>query len=132
MGRRRNSSPASVLVGLLLIIFAIVKFFWWIVAAAVIVAAIKIVARVITNHTAAIAAATARRKEICARADQQHQWVMQGDPRGTYGCGIAAHAQYIQAQAPNWPASTMQPVTAVQHRAQNPFHILPANQNSNM
>jgi hypothetical protein len=27
----------------------------------------------------------ARLSEICARADEQHNWVMQGDPRGTYG-----------------------------------------------
>jgi hypothetical protein len=31
-----------------------------------------------TEHQAAVAA-------IAARADQQHAWVMAGDPRGTYG-----------------------------------------------
>jgi nitrate/nitrite transporter NarK len=26
-----------------------------------------------------------RLAELAARADQQHEWVMRGDPRGTYG-----------------------------------------------
>lgn len=37
-------------------------------------------------HRAAVAARAQRRAELLARADQQHQWVLDGDPRGTYGC----------------------------------------------
>jgi Tfp pilus assembly protein PilV len=34
---------------------------------------------------AAAEAETVRLDSVLARADQQHQWVMQGDPRGTFG-----------------------------------------------
>lgn len=34
---------------------------------------------------AAEAAEAQRRAEICARADQQHQWAMEGEPRGLFG-----------------------------------------------
>lgn len=31
------------------------------------------------------AAEAAAKSDLLARADRQHNWVMQGDPRGTYG-----------------------------------------------
>ncbi len=37
-----------------------------------------------------------RRAAIAARADQQHQWVMQGDDRGIYGSECASLMHYIE------------------------------------
>ena len=37
------------------------------------------------RRQAALAAEQRRHAAIAARADQQHQWVLAGDPRGTYG-----------------------------------------------
>jgi hypothetical protein len=37
-----------------------------------------------------------RRAAIAARADQQHQWVMQGDDRGIYGSECAPLMHYIE------------------------------------
>jgi hypothetical protein len=36
-------------------------------------------------HQTAVAAEHVRLAAIAARADQQHAWVLAGDPRGTYG-----------------------------------------------
>ena len=37
------------------------------------------------GHLASADAVTRRNAAIAARADQQHQWVMEGDERGVYG-----------------------------------------------
>jgi hypothetical protein len=77
------------LVGTLLLVGIVLHFIWWIVGAAAIVWAIWYGVKV---YRASVAAATAERRrqaEICARADQQHQWVMHGDERGVYGPGGA-------------------------------------------
>jgi hypothetical protein len=37
----------------------------------------------------AVAAAEGEQRAIAARADQQHQWVLAGDPRGTYGADFS-------------------------------------------
>jgi hypothetical protein len=36
---------------------------------------------------------------IAARADQQHAWVMGGDPRGTYGLEITVAADRNRTEA---------------------------------
>jgi hypothetical protein len=43
------------------------------------------------------AARRAERDAIRARADEQHQWVMAGDDRGTYGAGAPARQRYERA-----------------------------------
>jgi hypothetical protein len=45
-----------------------------------------------TRHCADADAWEREQRAIIARADQQHAWVMAGDPRGTYGAGISAAA----------------------------------------
>lgn len=51
---------------------------WWLLAAAVLAAAGHLLYRQAQARVAEHAA-------IAARADQQHAWVLAGDPRGTYG-----------------------------------------------
>ena len=50
---------------------------------------VQIAAQVWARHQAAAAAERRRFAAIAARADQQHAWVLAGDPRGTYGTTLA-------------------------------------------
>jgi hypothetical protein len=57
----------------------------WLVAAAALYVATSVG---VSWYRQALAAQDIERQrfaEIAARADQQHQWVLAGDPRGTYG-----------------------------------------------
>ncbi|WP_172832485.1 hypothetical protein [Mycobacterium asiaticum] len=73
------------LFGVLLVIGLVIKFIWWILGAAALVALFFLVRALVRWY--------ARRSEeyarywdaLCARADQQHNWVLQGDDRGIYG-----------------------------------------------
>lgn len=59
--------------------------FWWIVG---IIAVIVIIRMIVKAADAAGVREVARAKrlaEIAARADQQHQWYIEGDSRGSYG-----------------------------------------------
>ena len=62
------------------------------------IAAWKYVPKVWAGHQATVAAEQRRLAAIAARADQQHTWVMAGDPRGTYGADSIARNQ-TEAQA---------------------------------
>jgi nitrate/nitrite transporter NarK len=66
-----------------------VKLFWYIVgitiAIVVVVKTVKWGRRAAALGAARIEAEERRLAEIAARADQQHNWTMQGDPRGTFG-----------------------------------------------
>jgi hypothetical protein len=66
-----------------------VKYFWVFVAVVGSLWAAHRIGRGIAKHNAeqrAAAAAEADRVDgLRERADQQHNWVQQGDPRGTYG-----------------------------------------------
>jgi hypothetical protein len=73
------------LVGTLLLVGFMVKY-WWLVAlvlAAVVVW--KFGPGWWRRYQASVAAEERRLAAIAARADQQHAWVLAGDPRGTYG-----------------------------------------------
>ena len=71
--------------GVVLIIGLIIKFIWWILGAAALVGAFFL-ARAIARWYAEREAERARyRDALAARADQQHNWVLQGDDRGVYG-----------------------------------------------
>jgi hypothetical protein len=64
--------------------------FWWLIA--LVVAAIvawKSAPEMWARHQAAAAAERSKFAAIAARADQQHEWVLAGDPRGTYGTTFA-------------------------------------------
>jgi nitrate/nitrite transporter NarK len=82
----------------LLVIGLVIKFIWWIIGAAVLIAALYIARAIWRSQQARQDASARRRAELAARADQQHQWVMQGDERGTYGpAGAALMQDFRQA-----------------------------------
>jgi hypothetical protein len=72
-------------------------YFWWIVAAAAVVSAVLIGRRMIRAAQAQAAEIAPRNAELAARADQQHQWVLQGDDRGVYGPHGAQLMHYIRS-----------------------------------
>jgi type I site-specific restriction endonuclease len=90
MSRRRYRSRSSsggfaALIGLLIIVWLIIKLIWWILGAAALFALFYL-ARVLIRENRKRRDAIARYQDaIAALADQQHQWVMQGDDRGIYG-----------------------------------------------
>jgi hypothetical protein len=97
MSKSRASSGGgfAALLGLALIIWVIVKLIWWILGAAVLVG-LYFVARAIVRESRRRAdLAAAHRDALAARADQQHQWVLQGDDRGIYGTQGAELMRYI-------------------------------------
>jgi hypothetical protein len=83
-------------IGVLFLIGLIVKFIWWIVGAVTLVAACYVIKAVARQINADAAARKQRMAAIAARADQQHNWVMQGDDRGTYGPDCAPLMRFIQ------------------------------------
>lgn len=88
MGRRRHSSSDSsggVIFVAVIILGLIIKFIWWIIAALALIAAFHLIRALVRADRARRAAFDALCVQITARADQQHDWVLQGDARGTYG-----------------------------------------------
>lgn len=83
------------LLGLLFLIAIVVKFIWWILGAAALVG-LFFVARAIARWYSNRLAEYARyRDALAARADQQHNWVLQGDDRGIYGVEGAKLMHYL-------------------------------------
>jgi hypothetical protein len=83
---------------MLLVIGLVIKFIWWIIGAAVLIAAVYIARGVWRSQRARQEALARQRAELAARADQQHQWVMEGDERGIYGpAGAAVRRDFHQA-----------------------------------
>jgi hypothetical protein len=75
----------GVLFGLALIIWIIVKLIWWIVGVAVLVGLSFLVSAIVRESNKRADLRAAHRVAVCIRADQQHNWVLQGDDRGIYG-----------------------------------------------
>ena len=81
------------LLGLLFLMALVFKFWPWILGAAVLWLLIKFglpvgqrAIREMREETQAEHERVARRNaELAARADLQHAWVLEGDPRGIYG-----------------------------------------------
>jgi nitrate/nitrite transporter NarK len=71
-----------------------VRYFWVLVAGIAVAWLVRIIVKEWRAQSAEIRAAreaeAARLDGLRARADQQHNWRMQGDPRGTYGETLAA------------------------------------------
>lgn len=60
--------------------------FWWVILAVVgMFCAAHWTRLAVDRHFAGVEAARHRLAGLVARADRQHNWVMQGDPRGTLG-----------------------------------------------
>jgi uncharacterized membrane protein len=73
------------LIGVLFVVGLIIRYFWWIALVVVAVIVYKRAPGRWARYQAAQAAERDRLAGIAARADQQHAWVLAGDPRGTYG-----------------------------------------------
>lgn len=69
----------------LLILAVIVRDFWYIVVMCAVVGLLYCVRAVWRGWVSGQAELKAQRAAIVARCDQQHTWVLDGDPRGTYG-----------------------------------------------
>jgi hypothetical protein len=65
---------------------ALVVKFWWLIAASVgMFFAVHWTRRAVDRHAERVEAERRRLAGLVARADEQHNWVMQGDPHGTFG-----------------------------------------------
>jgi hypothetical protein len=102
MSRRRYRSGSggsgfAGLIGVLFIVGLIIKFIWWIIGAAVLVGLIYLIRAILRANARQRATLAQRMNELAARADQQHNWVMQGDDRGTYGPHGSDLMHYIES-----------------------------------
>lgn len=95
--RSRSSGGIAALIGLLVVVvWLIIKLIWWILGAAALLALFYL-ARVLMRENRKRRNAIAQyRAAIAAQADQQHQWVMQGDDRGIYGSECAPLMHYLE------------------------------------
>jgi len=74
-----------------LIAAALVVKFWPVIVAVVgVIVAVHWGRRAVDRHAERVEAERRRLAGLVARADQQHNWTVQGDPRGTYGESLAA------------------------------------------
>ena len=80
---------------LALIIWVIVKLIWWIVGAAALVALFFVVRAIVRENGNRADLRAAHRAAVRMRADQQHNWVLQGDDRGIYGPEGAELMHYL-------------------------------------
>lgn len=101
MARKAKSNDGSGAgFALLVVIALIIKFFWWIVAGVAMVGVFYLGRAIVRANRAARAAYDAHCAQIAARAEQQHNWVLQGDDRGIYGTEGATLMRYIRASQP--------------------------------
>ena len=101
MSRRRYESSSGGggfvgLIGVLFIIGLIIKFIWWIIGAAALVGLFFLIRAILRANARQRAIVSQRMTELAARADLQHNWVMQGDDRGIYGPHGADLMHYIE------------------------------------
>lgn len=99
--RRRNDSSNASGAGfaLLVIIALIIKFFWWIVGALALVALFFVVRAIVREDRKRRTAHARYCAQVAARAEQQHNWVLQGDDRGVYGTEGARLMRIIERPA---------------------------------
>jgi flagellar biosynthesis/type III secretory pathway M-ring protein FliF/YscJ len=70
--------------GVLLLVGLIGLYWKWIVGAVVVWFVVREAGRLREQSAAAAETERVRLAALAARADQQHMWAMQGDPRGMY------------------------------------------------
>lgn len=100
MARKRSKSSeggSGALFAVALVVYLVVTFIWWILAVAAAVALYYLIAAIVAENRRRRELATRRCAQIAARADQQHNWVMQGDDRGIYGPEGATLMRAIRA-----------------------------------
>jgi hypothetical protein len=87
MGRKRRKSDDNAGAGfaVLIVIGLIIHFIWWILGALALVAAYYLSREVVRAVKRRRAERDAHYRAVCARADQQHAWALQGDDRGVFG-----------------------------------------------
>jgi lysylphosphatidylglycerol synthetase-like protein (DUF2156 family) len=83
--RSSGSGGGAAVFGLLLLVAIIVKFIWWILGAAALIGLFFVVRSLVRASRKRADEHSRRCAAIAARADQQHNWVLQGDDRGIYG-----------------------------------------------
>ena len=97
--RRRSGSNSGggcgAFLGVLFIIAIIIKFIWWILGVVAIVGLFFVVRALVRANRRSADAHARYCAAVAARADQQHNWVLQGDDRGIYGPDGAALMHYI-------------------------------------
>lgn len=75
------------ILGILFIAGLVLHYFWWIVGLGLVVGVTWLVRDMMKATEQAAAREAARQAAIAARADQEHAWILQGDPRGVYSEG---------------------------------------------
>jgi hypothetical protein len=105
-----SSSPLGAFVVVLVVIAIIVKFIWWILGAAALIGLFYFVRAVMRENRKQTDALARRSAEIAARADQQHEWVLQGDDRGIYGPDGAKLMHYLEHRGTPTASTTGHPV----------------------
>lgn len=78
------------LVAVLVLVAIVIKLIWWILATIALVGSFFLARAVLRWYGWRAAARARRRRELAARADQQHDWVLRGDDRGIDGPDGAA------------------------------------------
>lgn len=73
-----------------LLMVAVVSVLWLVLAAAVVAGVVFGVRRVLITSQRRAGARRHQRAELLARADIQHSWYLDGDPRGVYGRYVPA------------------------------------------
>jgi hypothetical protein len=73
------------LIGLLFTVGAVLYVSPWIVGIVGVAVAVHWARRAADRHADRVEAERRRLAGLVARADQQHEWVLAGDPRGVYG-----------------------------------------------
>jgi hypothetical protein len=82
------------LVGTLLLVGFVLKYWWLMLAVTAAVLVWKFGLPAYRAHLARLGAVSQVKADIAARADRQHQWVMQGNDRGMYGAAWADVQKY--------------------------------------
>ncbi|WP_233272152.1 hypothetical protein [Mycolicibacterium smegmatis] len=102
MSSRGNQSGGGFAAAFVVVVVIgfIIKYIWWILGGLAMVAAFFIIRALVRWHLAAVAERNRRHAVIARRADRQHQWVLDGDPRGIYGSEGAEFMRYVERD--NW------------------------------
>lgn len=70
----------------MLLVLAVIGLLWkWILGAAAVVVVWLLVRTAVREHYAVEDIVAEMKADLVARADEQHRWVLAGDPRGIYG-----------------------------------------------